>query len=239
MRIIQAYIKEKAFITDFPMDHVEGAVRQNTKADHLQVLVNAIDQPDRFNLDEYGFCFLRGRQIHLDPEKACRDKDSIEQAYWYEIEAILHEEFPQHWRIECFDTTRDPDFPEVVRVYREEHEKPSPVVHCDWSSVGSLDVLRWCFPGNEKFWKERGLTCSSTVWRLLKTLTDEWLLALCDYTTVDTENDVLLEDAIERVRVEEISCLHYNGNHRWYFLKDQGVDDLLVFRNADSHGEKA
>lgn len=48
---------------------------------------------------------------------------------------------------------RDPDFPEVVRVYREEHEQPSPVVHCDWSSVGSLDVLRWCFPGNENFWE--------------------------------------------------------------------------------------
>lgn len=97
--------KEKAFITDFPVDHVEGAVRQNTKADHRQVLVNAIRQPDRFKLDEHGFCFLRGRQINLDPEKACRDKDSIEQAYWYEIEAILHEQFPQYSRIECFDTT--------------------------------------------------------------------------------------------------------------------------------------
>ncbi|CAI6073687.1 unnamed protein product [Clonostachys chloroleuca] len=248
--------REKAFTTDFPVDHVEGAVRQNTKADHRQVLVNAIDQPDRFNLDEHGFCFLRGRQINLDPEKACRDKDSIEQAYWSEIEAILHEQFPQYSRIECFDTTvrkRDPDFPEVVRVYREEHEQPSPVVHCDWSSVGSLDVLRWCFPGNENFWEGkrfdmlkllviiRMLMISQpiSVWRPLKTPTDDWPLALCDYTTVDTENDVLLEDAIRRDRVEEISSLHYNENHRWYYLKDQGVDDLLVFRNADSHGENA
>lgn len=61
---------------------------------------------------------------------------------------------------------------------------------------------------------------------------------MCDYTTVDAENDILLEDAIRRDRVEEISTLHYNENHKWYYLKDQGIDDLLVFRNVDSHDEK-
>ncbi|KAL6401119.1 hypothetical protein AUP68_16843 [Ilyonectria robusta] len=145
---------EKAFVTDFPVDHVEGAVRQNTVPDHRQVFVAAVDDPAKYKLDVHGFCFIRGYQTHLDPEKACKDKASVEEAYWYEIEAILHEKFLQYSRVECFDMTvrkRDPDFPEVVRVYRDEHEQPSPVVHCDWSKDGSLEVLQWCFPGNDSY----------------------------------------------------------------------------------------
>lgn len=96
---------EKAFITDFPVDHVEGAIRQNTEADHREVLIAAIDDTDKFFLDIHGFCFIRGCQTSLDPEKACKHKDSIKEAYWYQIEAILHERFPHYSRIECFDMT--------------------------------------------------------------------------------------------------------------------------------------
>lgn len=77
-----------------------------------------------------------------------------------------------------------------------------------------------------------------SVWRPLKEPSDDWPLAMCDYTTIDKENDILLNDAIRRDRVEEICVLHHNEAHKWYYLKDQGVDDLMVFRNADSHGEK-
>lgn len=146
---------------------------------------------------------------------------------------------------------RDPDFPEVVRVYRDEHEQPSPVVHCDWSKDGSLEVLQWCFPGNDSYWEGKRFDMlkyvtliwhspifwkpllhtnadsarASSVWRPLRQPSDDWLLAVCDYTTVDTENDILLEDAIRRDRVEEISSLHYNKDHKWYYMKDQGVDE--------------
>lgn len=76
------------------------------------------------------------------------------------------------------------------------------------------------------------------MWRPLKKSTDDWPLALCDYITVDTDNDVLLNDAIRRDRIEETRILHFNEAHKWYYLKDQDITDLLVFRNADSEGVK-
>jgi hypothetical protein len=78
-----------------------------------------------------------------------------------------------------------------------------------------------------------------SVWRPLTGPTDDWPLALCDYTTIDTGEDIRLNDAIRRDLVGEGSLLHYNEAHRWYYFKDQGVNDLLVFRNSDSQGIRA
>ncbi|KAB5571987.1 hypothetical protein GE09DRAFT_1216591 [Coniochaeta sp. 2T2.1] len=146
---------EKAFTTDFPVDHVDGARRTNTEPDHRRVTVTAIDDPSKWKLDVHGFCVVHGR-TNLDTDKVYTDKAAVQEAYFREIEAIIHSHFPQYSRIECFDLTarkRDPDFPAVVRVYRETHEQPSEVAHCDWSQRGSLPVLNWCFPGNEDFWE--------------------------------------------------------------------------------------
>ncbi|KAM7213092.1 putative CmcJ-like methyltransferase [Rhypophila decipiens] len=233
---------EKAFSTDFPVDHVKGARRTNLKSDVQHVTVNPIDKSTtrKWNLDTNGFCILH-HETHLDPEKAYHDKKAVQDDYYRQIEAILHEHLPQYSRVECFDLTvrkRDPDFPERTRVYRDAYEQPSPIVHCDYSRNGSLDVLKWCFPGNDDFWAGKEYDILN-VWRPLRESTDDWPLAVCDFTTVNQDEDILLNDAIRRDRVEEICLLHYNPAHRWYYLKNQGVDDLLVFRHADSSGTKA
>lgn len=77
-----------------------------------------------------------------------------------------------------------------------------------------------------------------SVWRPLTGPTDDWPLALCDYTTINTEEDIRLNDAIRRDLVDENSLLQYNEAHKWYYFKDQGANDLLVFRNSDSHGRR-
>ncbi|KAI2781586.1 putative CmcJ-like methyltransferase [Daldinia loculata] len=202
--------------------------------------VTAIENPDEFKLDVHGFCVVHG-STHLDPDLASVNKKAVQDAYWQEIEAILHKNLPQYSRIEAFDLTvrkRDADFPKILRVYRNKYEQPSAIAHYDWSQQGATTVLEWCFPGNEGFCKYKKFDILN-VWRPLREPTNNWPLAFCYYATIDPENDILLNDAIRRDRVEEICVLHSNEAHKWYYLKNQGVDDLFVFRNADSHGEKA
>jgi hypothetical protein len=62
---------------------------------------------------------------------------------------------------------------------------------------------------------------------------------MCDYTTIEPSTDVRANDAIRRDRVDENAILHFNENHKWYIMKDQSEEDLLVFRNADSFGKRA
>ena len=95
---------EKAFSTDYPVDHVEGARRTNHEADDRQVTVAAIEDPSHWKLDVHGFCFLHA-ETHLDPDDVYTKKKEVQDAFWYEIEAILHKHFPQYSRIESFDLT--------------------------------------------------------------------------------------------------------------------------------------
>ncbi|KAI0171075.1 putative CmcJ-like methyltransferase [Pestalotiopsis sp. NC0098] len=232
--------KEKAFSTDYPVDHVKGARRKNIEPDHRRVIVAPIKDTKEWKLDVHGFCFLQGA-AEIDPEKAYTDKKAVQDAYFQEIETILHDNFPRYTRIECFDLTvrkRDVDYPEKIRIYRSQYEQPSAVVHCDWSTSGAKAVLNHCFPGNESFWEGKRFDLLN-VWRPLKAPSEDWPLAVCDYTTIDKENDVLLLDAIRRDRVDEICALHHNASHEWHYLRNQSTNDLLVFRNADSHGTEA
>ena len=73
-----------------------------------------------------------------------------------------------------------------------------------------------------------------SIWRLLKGPNNDWPLALCDYRTVNPERDSLTNDILFREEAGENILLKYNGAHQWYYMSDQDVDDVIVFRNADT-----
>lgn len=60
---------------------------------------------------------------------------------------------------------------------------------------------------------------------------------MCDYTSIDTENDV--NDAIKRGLVVERSFMNYNSTHRWHYLDNQPVNDVIVFRNFGAFWKRA
>lgn len=62
---------------------------------------------------------------------------------------------------------------------------------------------------------------------------------MCDFTTINPSTDIRVNDAIRRDRVDENAILHFNEHHKWYVMKDQSEEDLIVFRNADSLGKRA
>lgn len=59
---------------------------------------------------------------------------------------------------------------------------------------------------------------------------------MCDYTSVDLDQDVDEADVVHRGYVGEHVLLHYNKAHRWYFLDGQEIDDIIVIRHGDSAG---
>lgn len=77
---------------------------------------------------------------------------------------------------------------------------------------------------------------ASNVWRVLKGPNNDWPLALCDYQTIDSVTDVLPNDVLYRAYVGENDLLQKDSRHAWYYLSDQTVEDLIVFRNTDSKG---
>lgn len=80
---------------------------------------------------------------------------------------------------------------------------------------------------------------TDSVWRPLKGPNNDWPLALCDWTTIDQGADIRLNDGLRRDRIDENSLLHYSPSHKWYYIKDQTVEDLIVFRQTDSTNKLA
>lgn len=96
--------KEKPFDTDVPVDHIPGARASNHSNDERDVTVIPITDPAEWDLEKHGFCFMKAK-TGLKAEDALTRKKEVQQDYWYEIEALLHEKFPFYSRIECYDCT--------------------------------------------------------------------------------------------------------------------------------------
>ena len=67
----------------------------------------------------------------------------------------------------------------------------------------------------------------------------DWPLALCDSRTIDRRSDVIPADAVYRKFVAENCMVHHNHDQRWYYLRDQEIDELLLFKATDSDLEKS
>jgi len=57
---------------------------------------------------------------------------------------------------------------------------------------------------------------------------------MCDFQSVNIEDDVLANDCLHFNSIGENQVLHVNPAHAWYYLSAQEETELLVFRNADS-----
>jgi hypothetical protein len=96
--------KEKPFDTDVPVEHIPHARASNHKNDERDVTVFPVTCPADWDMETHGFCFINA-DTGLTAEDALTKKKEVQEEYWYEIEALLHERFPQYSRIECYDCT--------------------------------------------------------------------------------------------------------------------------------------
>lgn len=62
---------------------------------------------------------------------------------------------------------------------------------------------------------------------------------MCDYTSINAKQDIIIADLLHLNRIGENQLLHHNKQHRWYYVEQQQPEDLLVFRNVDSTGQRA
>lgn len=72
-----------------------------------------------------------------------------------------------------------------------------------------------------------------SVWHPLFGPVEDYPLAVCDSRTV-AESDLVESDFITPNFEGETFCVSFNPSHKWYYMKDQGRQDVLVLSNFDS-----
>ncbi|KAF5686955.1 methyltransferase [Fusarium circinatum] len=137
-----------------------------------------------------------------------------------------------------------------------EHEKPTNMAHIDFTEGDVERMLRIKFGnraeevlGHE--WKVVKYGTVSTLrhttdpsvdysaWKPLIGPSNDWPLAVCDARTVDYTKDTMPCDIVYSQWVTENQQIHYNPEHKWYYLPDQTTDEVLLFKSAESSAKKA
>lgn len=95
------YRKEKPYASDFSVEDSE-VVLTNHIIDFMDSIVSdARPRRESFSLQLHGFCFLQA-STSVDTHNA-GDERFVEETYFDEIEAVLHDKFPEYSRLECLD----------------------------------------------------------------------------------------------------------------------------------------
>ena len=75
----------------------------------------------------------------------------------------------------------------------------------------------------------------NSAWKPLKGPVRDWPLALCDASTITPSTDFEAADTVyEKRGPDENYQIYYRPEHQWFYLSEQDVSEILLFRQYDS-----
>lgn len=78
-----------------------------------------------------------------------------------------------------------------------------------------------------------------SAWRPIRGPLNDWPLGLCDSRTIDVAVDAMPGDIVYKNFVTENLQVHYRSKQVWYYLSDQTVDEVIIFKSAESDPSKS
>lgn len=83
-------------------------------------------------------------------------------------------------------------------------------------------------------WPVSVLTVAISVWHPLKGPNQDWPLALCDASTLDSDKDLEIADYVTETANREHCLAYARAEHRWWYLSHQKPTEAYMFRQYDS-----
>ncbi|KAI1376896.1 hypothetical protein F4677DRAFT_445214 [Hypoxylon crocopeplum] len=197
---------------------------------------------DEFNLDDHGFTFVK--QHDALPQFS---KDTIEEEYiplmseWLKKNIDDAEEvYVFDWRLRSSDRSKTFEVPgsEIDLNDLTRYLKPVEAVHVDQSTAGAYQRVHFHMGDQAESLLRRRFRIIN-VWRPISEPIEDYPLAVCDGSSIK-ERDLICADHVRRDYTGESIYPLYNPSARWYYLKMQRKDEVLVFKTFDSlHNAKA
>ncbi|KAK2740664.1 hypothetical protein FQN57_006034 [Myotisia sp. PD_48] len=201
------------------------------------IVQNVRGRTDKFSLDRNGFVYVNHES--KVPTFRFRDQQFLETTYLPECEQLILDHvdavdqvFIFDWRVRDTDQTelktKDIDYNNPVHPIG-----PASQVHVDQSEEAAIHRVRLHLPDQaEELLKGRLRIIN--IWRPIRGPVQQWPLAVCDGNTVHPHN--LIET--DHVRRQYAGCTLYalkDPGMKWYYMKNQRDDEVLLFKNFDSN----
>ncbi|PVH89532.1 hypothetical protein DL98DRAFT_600828 [Cadophora sp. DSE1049] len=238
------YQSEKPYLVDKEVDlsNVPRAVETNRILEECPVKVHDVRAclMQEVDIDVTGWTFVKGEAEMSTAD--FHDPPTMESTYFDELLQMMKDQFPQYSSLALLDHVVRPQKKSQVSTrgwgcYRSGATFIT-YTHSDFSTKGAERR-------GEIYVKENptleGIPFDMlNIWRLIrKGPNNDWSLGLCDYRTVDIENDLIDNDIVFYQGTTENTVLHFNPSHQWYWKPNMDMDDVIVFRNASSEGRDA
>ena len=72
------------------------------------------------------------------------------------------------------------------------------------------------------------------MWRALNDPVEDWPLAMCDFQTVDTKEDLVPIDVVYPHYIEEAFEVKPSSKQKWYYLSKCRPDDVVLLKGFDN-----
>ncbi|TEY29811.1 hypothetical protein BOTCAL_0918g00040 [Botryotinia calthae] len=212
------YIHEKPFQMFLEINAESNEQRtSNLQFEEKSIAVENIRGYEHlFELDKHGFII---RPFPSAPS-CLRDinRETVVSSYFPAVDELLRQEledvdrtFLLDWRVRSAD----------------------PVHHENKTTINLLDLTSRLKPANAAHIDQ------SPLWLPLFHAVEDWPLALCDGSTVSLQDDLVETDNIRRTYQSANMYMMHRENHKWYFLKKQDVNEVLIFKQFDTEETQA
>ncbi|MEM7293545.1 MAG: CmcJ/NvfI family oxidoreductase [Pseudomonadota bacterium] len=177
------------------------------------------------SLDREGF----GLRNHSTSIGDWWDDDAIAHTYEAELKSFLMAETGAV-RVETFDHTRRASSAETRRVRRI--REPSATVHNDYDAAAGLQ--RWLdfFPQESDVLSNHRLAVLN-VWRSIAGTVEDFPIAFCDASSVETE-DLVSVERVARDRTGSLQLLKHRDSQQWFYYPGLKANEVLLFKVYDS-----
>ena len=237
LKRLALYAKEKPFQLFVPVapDAVDTRSTNLDFEGRDQTFEDIRGREDEYSLDSHGFQ-VGMHPTRLDPDMF-GDRETVESRYFDEVREILRdveggydEVFLFDWRLRNSAKPKEEglfDMNDLTTWLR-----PSPNVHVDQSPRAVVHRILLHLPEKaEKLLQGRVRVIN--VWRPIDCVVEDYPLAFCDPSSVPTQ-DVVECDHVRRKFKGANMYLHFNPQHKWYYLGQQREDEVLFLKMFDS-----
>lgn len=103
-------------------------------------------------------------------------------------------------------------------------------VHVDQTPAASRRRVETLFSPEEAARLMQGRYQIINLWRPIEVPAYDWPLALCDFRSVDYQNDLVPTTLKFPHRDGETFSVNYNPNHRWKYVKGMTPEEFVLIK---------
>ncbi|KAI0693929.1 hypothetical protein C8T65DRAFT_744548 [Cerioporus squamosus] len=205
--------------------------RNWTTVPHEVQIENIRGKEDTVSLDTTGFQYFRRPANH----KTFENDEVIEKEYYPESIELV-KELTGASRAVIFDHTIRRRRPGEIEDTPQKRQ-PVPQVHIDQTPESARARVRRHLPEEDVPKLLAGRFQIINLWRPISHPAYDWPLALCDYRSVDRENDLVPTTLKYPDRDGETYSVKFNPGNKWKYLRGMSPEEVVFIKCYDSQDD--